>query len=81
MEESEMQSTTIAVDLASNVFEIAASRQSGKVAERHRPSRSRLLPFFAERQPAVVLLEAKGFVQRTDTEFSCNTRLSSRAAR
>ena len=55
-----MQSTTIAVDLAKNVFEIAISRQPGKVAERHRVSRSRLLPFFAERQPAVVLLEATG---------------------
>ena len=55
-----MQSTTIAVDLAKNVFEIAVSRQPGKVAERHRVSRSRLLPFFAERQPAVVLLEATG---------------------
>jgi transposase len=60
MEESEMQSTTIAVDLAKNVFEIAVSRQPGKVVERHRVSRSRLLPFFAERQPAVVLLEATG---------------------
>ena len=30
------------------------------MAERHRVSRSRLLPFFAERQPAVVLLEATG---------------------
>ena len=55
-----MQSTTIAVDLAKNVFEIAVSRQPGKVAERHRVSRARLLPFFAERQPAVVLLEATG---------------------
>jgi transposase len=60
MEESEMQSTTIAVDLAKNVFEIAVSRQPGKVAERHRVSRARLLSFFAERQPAVVLLEATG---------------------
>jgi hypothetical protein len=46
-----MQSTTIAVDLAKNVFEIAISRQPGKVAERHRVSRARLLPFFAELQP------------------------------
>jgi transposase len=60
MEESEMQSTTIAVDLAKNVFEIAVSHHPGKVAERHRVTRARLLPFFAERQPAVVLLEATG---------------------
>ena len=51
-----MQSTLIAVDLAKNVFEIAVSRKPGKVAERHRLSRARFLTFFAERQPAVVLL-------------------------
>ena len=55
-----MQSTTIAVDLAKNVFEIAVSQHPGKVAERHRVARTRLLPFFAERQPAVVVLEATG---------------------
>ena len=55
-----MQSTTIAVDLAKNVFEIAVSQHPGKVAERHRVPRARLLPFFAERQPAVVVLEATG---------------------
>jgi transposase len=60
MEESEMQSTLIAVDLAKNVFEIAVSRKPGKVAERHRLSRAKFLEFFAERQPAVVLLEATG---------------------
>ena len=55
-----MQSTTIAVDLAKNVFEIAVSRRPGKVAERQRLSRARFLPFFAERQPATVLPEATG---------------------
>lgn len=55
-----MQSTTIAVDLAKNVFEIAVSRRPGKVAERHRLSRAKFLEFFAERQPAVILLEATG---------------------
>ena len=55
-----MESTLIAVDLAKNVFEIAVSRKPGKVAERHRLSRARFLPFFAERQPTTVLLEATG---------------------
>jgi transposase len=55
-----MQSTLIAVDLAKNVFEIAVSRQPGKVVERHRLSRARFLRFFAVRQPAIVLLEATG---------------------
>lgn len=49
---------TIAVDLAKNVFEIAISRSPGRVAERHRLSRAHLLRFFAQRQPATVLLEA-----------------------
>src|SRR5215467_340092 len=55
-----MKSTTIAVDLAKSVFQIAVSHHPGKVAESHRLSRSKFLPFFAERQPAVVLLEACG---------------------
>lgn len=49
---------TIAVDLAKNVFEIAISRHPGKVAERHRLSRTQLRRFFGKRQPATVLLEA-----------------------
>ncbi len=55
-----MQSTTIAVDLAKNVFQVAVSRHPGKVAESRRLSRTQLLPFFAKRQPALVLLEACG---------------------
>jgi transposase len=55
-----VQSTTIAVDLAKNVFQIAVSRHPGKIAEAHRLSRTQFLPFFAGRQAAVVLLEACG---------------------
>jgi transposase len=55
-----MKSTTIAVDLAKNVFQIAVSYHPGKVAETHRISRNRFLRFFAERKPALVLLEACG---------------------
>lgn len=55
-----MKSTTIAVDLAKSVFQVAVSRHPGKVAESHRLTRSQLLRFFAERRPAVVLLEACG---------------------
>ncbi len=54
------QPTTIAVDLAKNVFEIAVSDHPGKVRERKRLSRAKFLAFFAERQPAQVLLEACG---------------------
>lgn len=55
-----MQHTTIAVDVAKSVFEIAVSRHPGQVAERHRLSRDAFLPFFAERQPVTVLMEACG---------------------
>ncbi len=55
-----MQSTIIAVDLAKNVLEVAVSRRTGVVAERHRLSRRRFLPFMGEFQPATVLLEACG---------------------
>lgn len=55
-----MDHPTIAVDLSKSVFEIAVSERPGHVRERHRLSRSRFVPFFAERQPATVLLEACG---------------------
>jgi transposase len=55
-----MQSTTIAVDLAKSVFQIAVSRRPGKVSESHRLPRGQFLRFFAERQPALVVLEACG---------------------
>jgi transposase len=53
-------STTIAVDLAKSVFEVAVSDRPGRVVERHRLSRTAFLKFLAERQPATVLLEACG---------------------
>lgn len=55
-----MKRTTIAIDLAKSVFEVAVSDRPGRVAERHRLSRSRLLPFLAAKSPATVLLEACG---------------------
>ena len=55
-----MFNSTIAVDLAKNVFEIAVSRKPGKVHERLRLSRSRFRTFFVERQPALFVMEACG---------------------
>jgi len=49
---------TIAVDIAKSVFEVAVSKRPGRVAQRQRLSRKRLLPFFAQQPPATVLLEA-----------------------
>jgi len=59
-EESEMHSTTIAVDLAKSVFEVAVSQRPGKVAERHRLSRGQFSRFLAERAPATLVMEACG---------------------
>lgn len=55
-----MKHTTISVDLAKSVFEIAVSEQPGRVNKRRRLSRTRFLRFFAERRPATVLMEACG---------------------
>ena len=55
-----MKNTIISVDLAKNVFEVAISRRPGTVSERHRLTRRRFLAFFAQHQPATVLLEACG---------------------
>jgi len=41
--------TTIAVDLSKSVFEVAVSRESGRVCERRRLSRSQLRRFFSQR--------------------------------
>ena len=55
-----MKDTTIAVDLAKNVFEIAISGEAGKVSKRLRVSRPKLVSFFAKQSAATVLLEACG---------------------
>ena len=53
-----MDTTTIAVDLAKSVFQVAVSRKTGHVCENHRLSRPRFKRFFAQHLPATVLLEA-----------------------
>jgi hypothetical protein len=42
-----VKDTTISVDVAKSVFEIAVSVRPGHVAETHRLSRPRFAPFFA----------------------------------
>ena len=54
------ENTTVAVDLAKSVFEIAVSPRAGRISERHRLSRAALLRWFARRRPCRVLLEACG---------------------
>jgi transposase len=55
-----MHSTTIAVDLAKSVFEVAVSVRPGKVSLRRRPSRGQFSRFLAEQAPATVVMEACG---------------------
>lgn len=55
-----MQATTIAVDLAKNVFELALADESWQVTERHRLSRARFARFFATRPSCRVVMESCG---------------------
>ena len=55
-----MKNKTIAVDLAKNVFEIGVSDRPGHVEKTYRLSRVKFLPFFVNREPATVLMEACG---------------------
>lgn len=55
-----MHTTTVAVDLGKQVFEIAIADASWRVTERHRLSRSRFARFFADRSPCRVVMEACG---------------------
>jgi transposase len=57
-EESAVQHTTIAIDLAKSVFEVGISDRPGHVCEQHRLSRNQLPVFFANRPPTTVLMEA-----------------------
>src|SRR5438093_7413981 len=53
-------STTIAVDVAKSVFEVALSHRPGRVAKRYRLSRRQFARFLATQPPATVLIEACG---------------------
>lgn len=55
-----MEHTTIAVDLAKSVFQVAVSHRPGHVDHERRLSRGRFLPYLAQQPPALVLLEACG---------------------
>ena len=55
-----MERTTVAIDLAKSVFQIAVSRQPGRTAETHRVRRSQLPLFFARYPRALIVMEACG---------------------
>ena len=53
-----MNATTIAIDLAKDVFELAFADAAGKIIQRKRLSRARLMAEFHNRQPLTVVMEA-----------------------
>jgi transposase len=55
-----MKDTTIAVDLAKSVFQVAVSHKPGHVDTERRLSRERFLEDLAKQPPATVLFEACG---------------------
>ena len=59
-EESVAENTTVAVDLAKDVLEIAVSPRPGRVSEHLRLHRGAVLRWFARRKSCRVLLEACG---------------------
>jgi len=56
----ETNSTTVAIDLAKNVFELAVDGADWCIIERHRLSRSKFAHFFENRPPCNVVMEACG---------------------
>ena len=54
------RTTTIAVDLAKTVFQVAEGDAEWRVVSRQRLSRGQLVRFFSERQPCLVVMEACG---------------------
>jgi transposase len=55
-----MKSTIIGIDLAKNVFEVYVEEEGGQAITRCRLSRKKMLPWFANRAPALVGMEACG---------------------
>lgn len=55
-----MNTTTVAVDLAKSVFELAVSDGQGRVIERKRLSREAFRKFFVNRPPCRIVMEACG---------------------
>lgn len=55
-----MDATTVGIDLAKNVFEIALADERGHIVERHRLNRARFDRFFVNRPACRVVMEACG---------------------
>jgi transposase len=55
-----MKPTTIAVDVAKSVLEVAVSEKTGRVSERRRLSGAQFARFLGRRKPATIVMEACG---------------------
>jgi transposase len=55
-----MKPTTIAVDVAKSVLEVAVSEKTGRVSERKRLSGAQFARFLGRRKPATIVMEACG---------------------
>lgn len=65
-----MERTTVAVDLAKSVFQVAVSHRPGKTAETHRLRRQQLSTFFAQRPSSTVVMEACGSAHHWGRKFA-----------
>ena len=55
-----MDGTTVAVDLAKSVFEVAVANERGQITERKRYGRTSFMRFLTKRQPCQIVMEACG---------------------
>jgi hypothetical protein len=53
-----MKGTTMGIDIAKNVFEVYGEDKAGQMVDRRRLSRKKMLPWLANRPPALVSMEA-----------------------
>ena len=60
-----MNATTVAVDLAKTVFELAISDEQGRLVERKRLSREGFARFFVNRPPCRIVMEVCGAAHHT----------------
>lgn len=72
-----MDTTTIAVDLAKHVFEVAEANRAGRVTGRRRLTRTQFARFLRQQPPAHVVMEACGTAHHWGrTAQACGHRVS-----
>jgi transposase len=70
--ESEMNATTVAVDLAKNVFQLAIADDKWRVIGRERLTRSQFERWFANRQVRLIVMEACGSAHHWARTFAAH---------